>query len=71
MNSTSQQEIISTIRQHRINQDLTQADIAKRMGTNVSYIQAIEYRSAVDRRWGTLLKYAEAVGCVLEVEVIR
>ena len=64
-------QIIDQIRYNRISQGLSQKEVAKRMGVNVSFIQAIEYRTNVDRRWGTILAYAEAVGCKLEVEVIR
>lgn len=69
--TTPLQTIIETIRHHRIVQDLTQADIAKRMQCNISFVQAIEYKPGVDRRWGTIVKYADAVGVKLEVEVIR
>lgn len=64
-------QIIDQIRYNRISQGLTQKQVALKMGVNPSFIQAIEYRPDVDRRWGTILAYAEAVGCKVEVEVIR
>lgn len=69
--STQLSEILELIKHHRQVQDISQKEVAKRMGCNVSFVQALEYKPDVDRRWGTILKYAEAVGVSLEVEVIR
>ena len=63
------EDIILEIRARRMSQELTQAEIAKRMGCTVGFVQAIEYRHKVDRRWSTVLAYAEAVGVKLHVEV--
>ena len=62
-------DIILEIRARRMSQELSQAEVAKRMGCTVGFVQAIEYRDKVDRRWGTILAYAEAVGVELHVEV--
>jgi len=64
-------EIIKTIRHHRQVQKISLREVAERMGVSRTFVQAIEYRTGVDRRWGTILAYAEAVGCKLDVEVSR
>lgn len=71
MGSTPLDEIIGDIKHHRVVQKLSQLEIAKRMGNNVTFVQALETRTGVDRRWGTVIRYAEAVGVELEVDVIR
>lgn len=62
-------DIILEIRARRITKKITQAETAKRMGCTVAFVQAIEYKTDVDRRWGTILAYADAVGVRLEVGV--
>ena len=69
METTTQAQIIESIKHHRVTQELTQKEVAARMGCNVSFVQALEYRK-VDRRWSTIVKYATAVGVALKVEVV-
>lgn len=64
-------EIIDTIQHHRKVQKLNTATVAERMGVSRTFVQAIEYKRGVDRRWGTIIAYAKAVGCSLDVEVSR
>lgn len=69
--TTPLSEIIETIKHYRVVNNIPQTEIAKRMQCNVSFVQALEYKANVDRRWGTIVKYADAVGVKLEVEVIK
>jgi len=62
-------EVIAAIRSERLDKGIKQAEIAQRMGCSVTFVQAIEYRHNVDRRWGTVLAYAEAVGVNINVTV--
>lgn len=62
-------EVIAAIRSERMDRGIKQAEIARRMGCSVTFVQSIEYKHDVDRRWGTVLAYAEAVGVTLEVTV--
>lgn len=62
-------EVIAAIRSERMDKGIKQAEIARRMGCSVTFVQSIEYKRGVDRRWGTVLAYAEAVGVTLEVTV--
>lgn len=62
-------ELIAQIRAVRLEQGIKQSVIAERMGVSNSYVQAIEYRKGVDRRWGTLMAYAEAVGVQVNVTI--
>lgn len=64
-------EIIDVIQHHRRVQKLSAQKVADRMGVSRSFVQSIEYNRGVDRRWGTIIAYAEAVGCKLDVEVSR
>lgn len=68
---TPLQEVIDTIKHYRVVNNITQVEIAERMKCNVSFVQALEYKRNIDRRWSTIVKYAEAVGVDLEVEVIK
>lgn len=63
-------QIIARIRAERLSRGIKQATIAERMGCSSSYVQAIEYRRDVDRRWSTVMAYAEAVGVQVHVEII-
>lgn len=47
---------------------LTQAEVARRLGTHKSAISRME-NHAEDIRLSTLQRYAEAVGCILAVEL--
>lgn len=62
-------ELIAQIRAVRLEQGIKQSTIAERMGVSASYVQAIEYRKGIDRRWGTLMAYAEAVGVQVNVTI--
>lgn len=48
---------------------LTQAQVAARLGTHKSAISRMENHAA-DIRLSTLQRYAEAVGCILKLELI-
>jgi transcriptional regulator with XRE-family HTH domain len=48
---------------------LTQAQVAERLGTHKSAISRME-NHAEDIRLSTLQRYAEAVGCILKLELI-
>ena len=62
-------EVIAAIRSERMERGIKQAEIARRMGCSVTFVQSIEYKHDVDRRWGTVLAYAEAVGTPINVTV--
>lgn len=62
-------QIIAQIRAERLARGLKIATIAERMGVSPSYVQAIEYRKGVDRRWSTVMAYAEAVGVPIHITV--
>lgn len=62
-------ELIAQIRAVRLEKGIKQSTIAERMGVSASYVQAIEYRKGIDRRWGTLMAYAEAVGVQVNITV--
>lgn len=62
-------ELIAQIRAVRLEQGIKQSVIAERMGVSNSYVQAIEYRKGIDRRWGTIMAYAEAVGVQVNVTI--
>ncbi len=53
---------------------LTQADVAERMGTKTSAVARLEAGGGSNKHSpsvATLRKYAEAVGCQLEIRLIR
>ena len=53
---------------------LTQADVAEKMGTKTSAIARLEAGGGSNKRSpsvATLRKYAEAVGCRLEIRLVR
>lgn len=53
---------------------LTQADVAERMGTKTSAIARLEAGGGSNKHSpsvATLRKYAEAVGCQLEIRLVR
>lgn len=62
-------QIIARIRAERLERGIKQATIAERMGVSPSFVQAIEYRHGVDRRWSTVMAYAEAVGVPIHITV--
>jgi len=62
-------EVIAQIRAERVSRGIKQAVVAERMGVSASYVQAIEYRKGVDRRWNTVMAYAEAVGVIIHITV--
>lgn len=45
---------------------VTQQTVADRMGKHISFVQAIEYHPTVNRKLGTYIAYAEALGVKLE-----
>ena len=53
------------LRRRRHELKLTQADVARRLGTTQSYVGGVE-RSDRDARWGTVLEMARA----LEMELV-
>lgn len=56
------------LRQARTKAGLRQQDVAERLGTNKSAISRMENHAA-DIRLSTLQRYAEAVGCILALEL--
>lgn len=53
--------------------ELTQAEVAKRMGTKTPVVAHLEAGSGMKRHApsiATLRKYAEAVGCRLEIKLV-
>lgn len=62
-------EVMAAIRAERLERGIKQTEIARRMGCSVTFVQALEYRHDVDRRWSTVLAYAEAVGVTINVTV--
>lgn len=53
---------------------LTQAEVAKKMNTNPSVVARLESGGGVNKpspSVATLQKYADAVGCRLEIKMIR
>lgn len=62
-------QIIAKIRAERLERGIKQSVIAKRMGCSVSFVGSIEYRTGVDRRWNTIMAYAEAVGVPIHITV--
>lgn len=62
-------DVIAQIRSERIARGLKQTIIAERMGCSASFVQAVEYRRHVDRRWNTVMAYAEAVGVTIHITV--
>jgi transcriptional regulator with XRE-family HTH domain len=57
------------LKQARKEAKLTQAQIAERLGTHKSAISRIE-NHAQDIRLSTLQRYAQAVGCILKLELM-
>ena len=56
----------------RADQGLTQAQVAERIGTTQSAVARMEYGSGKHSpSLATLSRYAEALGCKLEVRLIR
>ena len=62
-------QIIAQVRAERLSRGIKQSVIAERMGVSSSFVQAIEYRHNVDRRWNTVMAYAEAVGVPIHIIV--
>lgn len=56
------------LQQARLKAGLRQQDVAERLGTNKSAISRMENHAA-DIRLSTLQRYAEAVGCILALEL--
>lgn len=58
----------------RLNAGLTQAEVAERMGTKTSAVARLEAGGGSKKHSpsvATLQRYAEAVGCRLEIQLIR
>jgi transcriptional regulator with XRE-family HTH domain len=67
-------EILSQMLQARRDAGLTQAEVAERMGTKPPAVTRLEASLSNGKHspsLATLRKYAEAVGCRLEVRLIR
>lgn len=62
-------EVLAKIRAERLERGIKQSVVAERMGVSQSFIQALEYRRNVDRRWGTIMAYAAAVGVPITITV--
>ena len=45
---------------------ITQQHVADHIGCHISQIQSFEYHPEVNRKIGTYIKYAEAIGLTLE-----
>lgn len=61
--------VLAQIRAERLSRGIKQATVAERMGVSPSFVQALEYRRGVDRRWSTIMAYAEAVGVQVHITV--
>lgn len=61
--------VLAQIRAERLARDIKQTEIARRMGVSHSFVQALEYKRGVDRRWSTVMAYAEAVGVTITITV--
>lgn len=62
------ERIVKELRQERESRQLTQQDVAKRMGKHVSAVQDFEYHTR-EPRLSTIERYAEALGVSVEVKV--
>lgn len=64
--------IARTLAAARVRASLTQEEVAQRMGTSASFVSRLE---AADGRHsptlGTLRKYANAVGCDLQIQLVQ
>ncbi|MBJ7601192.1 MAG: helix-turn-helix transcriptional regulator [Candidatus Dormibacteraeota bacterium] len=59
--------LVKTLGQAREGAGLTQAEVAKRMGTSQPAIARLE-RGETDPRLSTIERFAEVVGCHLELQ---
>jgi transcriptional regulator with XRE-family HTH domain len=67
-------ELLDELLKARDEAGLTQAEVAKRMGTSRPAVARIEAGGGSKRHSpsiATLRKYAEAVGCKLQVKLVR
>jgi len=67
-------ELLDELLQARGEAGLTQEDVAKRMGTSRPAVARIEAGGGSKRHSpsiATLRKYAEAVGCKLQIKLVR
>ena len=62
--------IISSLMVARAVKNMSQMDVAREMGTTIDRIKCIEDDDDSLCTLGVLAKYANAVGCTLEVEVV-
>lgn len=61
--------VIDSLTSCRRESGLKQTDVAERMGTKQSAISDIE-NAAADARFSTVIRYAQAIGCQLNIEII-
>lgn len=54
----------------RLNAGLSQAEVAERMGTTTSVVSRLESAAKHTPSLATLQKYAQAVGCQLEIKLV-
>ena len=64
------QQLVEALTKERIRQRLTQKAVAERMGVHPNFVQIIEYKKR-EPKISTLERYAEALGCTVEVSLLR
>lgn len=67
----SSDRVFAELIEMRIRRGLTQADVADRIGTTQSAISRLEDRRTGSPTLRTLERYADAVGCRLELRVFN
>jgi transcriptional regulator with XRE-family HTH domain len=65
------QQIVDQLVAERQRQGLSQAEVARRMGASVSWIQHIEYNKQPGRQVSAFQRYADALNVDVTVEVVR
>lgn len=63
-------QVVAELVEMRVGLDLTQADVAREMGTVQSHVSNIE-RLATEPKLSTLVKYAHVLGLLIEVSVVE
>lgn len=63
-------QVVGQLLEARIKAGLTQDAVAERMGTTKSAISRLESAGKHTPSLGTLKRYAEAVGCELQVKLV-
>lgn len=64
-------QLIDQLLKARRRAGLTQEDVAERMGTTKSAVSRLESAGKHAPSLATLRRYAEAVGCELEIRLVR